>query len=239
MLDSEVHVWLARPEAVTDAACLTRYTAMLDTRERGRYRRFLFENDRRLFLVSHALVRRVLSGYVDVDPSAWRFAGGRHGRPEIAAPRPPVNLRFNLSHTDGLAACVVTLEHACGIDVEKIEDRARMQAVAAKVFAGPEQRDLRRLEGTPAYQPRFFAYWTLREAWYKALGTGLAHADRTVWFELDEGGVTRMCGAGERDGGTGVWQTAVLRPTAAHMLAVAVRGADNVSKRIVCRFVEP
>ena len=239
LLDSEVHVWLARPEAVTDSACLTRYIAMLDTQERGRYRRFLFEKDRHLFLVAHALVRRVLSVYVDEEPSTWRFAGGKHGRPEIAAPRPPVNLRFNLSHTDGLAACVVTLECACGIDVERIDDRPRMRAIATRVFAGPEQRDLRRLEGTAAYQQRFFSYWTLREAWYKALGTGLAHADRSVWFELDDDDVVRMRGAGEREGGAGDWQAAVLRPTAAHMLAIAVRSVDNVSKRVVCRFVEP
>jgi hypothetical protein len=31
----------------------------------------------------------------------------------------------------------------------------------------------------------------------------------------------------------------VLRPTAAHMLAIAVRSVDNISKRVVCRFVEP
>lgn len=237
-LESEVHVWLAAPGAVTDTACLKRYTAMLDTREGARWRRFRFEHDRRLFLVAHALLRRALSCYADVEPSDWRFAHGRYGRPEISAPRLPVRLRFNLSHTDGLAACVVALEDACGIDVERIDRPCRMRAIAAKVFAGPERHDLQALEGGEAYRERFMTYWTLREAWCKAQGTGLAHVDRAVWFEPGRGETVGVHGVSAHAAGGGHWHAMVRKPTAAHLLAVAVH-CSGICKPLVSRFAEP
>ncbi|MGD2113315.1 MAG: 4'-phosphopantetheinyl transferase superfamily protein [Gammaproteobacteria bacterium] len=211
---------------------------MLCAAERERYRRLLFDRDRRLFLVAHALVRRVLSRYAAVDPSAWRFSTGKHGRPEIAAPRLPATLRFNLSHTEGLAACVVTLESACGIDVEKIVERPRMMDIAARVFAGPEQQELHRLTGTPACRERFFAYWTLREAWCKARGTGLAQADRSVWFEPGPDAAVRMHGLAGREATAG-WQAVLLRPATGYMLALALRDTGATGKAVVCRFIEP
>ncbi|MGB5473429.1 MAG: 4'-phosphopantetheinyl transferase superfamily protein [Gammaproteobacteria bacterium] len=232
-LESEVHVWLARPDAVTDAAYLADCIAMLGDDERERYRRFRFEKDRHLFLVAHALVRRVLSCYVDVGPADWHFVSGAHGRPEVAAPPLPVNLRFNLSHTSGLAACVVTLNDACGIDAERLDRRPRMRAIAAKLFAGPEVQDLLDREGSAVYHERFFTYWTLREAWCKALGTGLAHEDRSVWFDLDGCDAVRLHGA------AGQWQFAVQKPTTEHVLAIAVLGTDGIDKAVVSRFLEP
>lgn len=238
-LESEVHVWLARPDADMDEARLAECLNMLGSEERARYRRFRFEQDRHMFLLAHALVRRVLSWYADVDPSDWHFTRGAYGRPEIAALSSPLNLRFNLSHTPGLAACVVTLENACGIDVERLDRRPPMRAIAAKLFAGPEQSDLLAQEGSAAYYERFFTYWTLREAWCKALGTGLAHVDRSVWFELDGHDVVSMHAPAGEETAAGYWHFTVLKPTAAHGLAVAVCGTDGIDKPVVCRFVEP
>jgi 4'-phosphopantetheinyl transferase len=238
-LESEVHVWLARPGVVADSAHQTDCIALLCADEIARYRRFRFAQDRRLYLVSRTLLRRVLSTYADIEPADWRFTRGAYGRPEIAGPASALSLRFNLSHTQGLAACVVTLESDCGIDVERIVGRRMLPEIAAKVFAEPEQRDLCEREGTAGYRERFFTYWTLREAWCKALGTGLAHADRSAWFELDEAGACRIHGHSGQPGAGGYWQTAVMRPTAEHVLALAVHGAEAVDKPVVCRFIEP
>ncbi len=238
-LESEVHVWLARPGAAADSVHQADCIALLCADEIARYRRFRFAQDRRLYLVSRALLRRVLSTYVEIEPVDWRFTRGAYGRPEIAGPASGVNLRFNLSHTQGLAACVVTLESDCGIDVERIVGRRMIPEIAAKVFAEPEQRDLCEREGTAGYRERFFTYWTLREAWCKALGTGLAHADRSAWFELDEAGVCRIHGHSRQQGASGYWQTAVMRPTQEHVLALAIHGTEVVDKPVVCRFIEP
>ena len=103
-LESQVHVWFARPEAATDPARLTCYASMLSAAEKTRHRRFHFDRDRHLFLVSHALVRRVLSSDVDVEPSRWQFSTNDLGRTGIVNQAVPRTLLYNLSQSAVLSA---------------------------------------------------------------------------------------------------------------------------------------
>ena len=96
-----------------------------------------------------------------------------HGRPEILdRPAGVPDLRFNLSHTDGLIACAVTIGREVGVDVEHV-GRRLTHDIAGRFFAPREVADLKSLP--VAEQPRvFFDYWTLKEAYIKARGFGLA-----------------------------------------------------------------
>src|SRR5260221_6388833 len=100
----EVHVWLTRPDQIASNELLWAYERLLSSEETTQRSRFRFESDQHQYLVAHALVRTTLSAYVDIDPSAWRFARNELGRPEVflnqKAPLP-----FNLSRAAGLIAC--------------------------------------------------------------------------------------------------------------------------------------
>ena len=82
------------------------------------------------------------------------------------------DLRFNLSHTDGLIACAVTIGREVGVDVEHIQRRLTHD-VAGRFFAPREVDDLKALP-EDEQQRVFFDYWTLKEAYIKARGFGLA-----------------------------------------------------------------
>lgn len=237
-LEQEVHVWFSMPEAVTDQAQLAYYRSILSPAERERYRRFHFDSDRQLFLLSHALVRRVLSSYVDVDPSVWQFSANEFGRPEISSPDLSQSLRFNLTHTSGLAACVITLDTDCGIDAEKIRARGDQAGIAGKMFAETEQAELKKLEGQ-AFMERFFVYWTLREAYCKALGVGIARSGKDYSFERDSEGHYGIRFLHRSNGQDGHWQFTILRPGTDHMLAVAVRSEGLSARDVVHRFIVP
>jgi len=238
-LESEVHVWFARPEAATDPDRLAYYASILSSEEKTRHQRFHFDRDRHLFLVSHALVRRVLSSYVDVDPSAWQFSSNDFGRPEIINADIPRTLRFNLSHTAGLAACVVTLNADCGIDAERIHARGDQMGIAGKMFAAPELAELKKLQGQ-AFLERFLVYWTLREAYCKALGVGIAHAGRGFCFEAENDGSYGIRFESQSGGGHEMhWRFTITRPGKDHMVAVAVRSADLSGREVVQRFIVP
>lgn len=220
-LAHEAHVWWVCPESVSDPAVLARYAAALSPDETARYQRFRFAKDRHQFLVSHALVRQVLSLYADIPPAAWQFVANPQGRPEIAASLIGLPLRFNLTHTAGLAACVVSLETDCGIDAEMLSLPANPSGIALKMFAANEQRDLASLQGA-AYLSRFFSYWTLREAYCKAIGLGLSAEMDTFAFEVAEPAPIRIrFSAGYEDAGH--WQFTLLHLTPQHMVAVALR----------------
>jgi 4'-phosphopantetheinyl transferase len=235
-LSNEVHVWFADPAAVTDHRQLAACTSFLSSEETERHRRFRFEKDRHQFLVSHALVRKVLSSYVDVFPSTWRFSSNRYGRPEISVPDIDTPLRFNLSHTDGLAACVVTLAADCGVDVERLRMPGNPPGIAEKMFAATERNDLDKLQGR-AFQERFFTYWTLREAYCKSIGLGLSQSMDCFSFERGTDDQFTIRFDASSGNNSRCWQFTILRPTREHIAAVATRSDALTGKRVAQQFL--
>lgn len=169
----EVHVWYLRTTDATEPDIIGRFLELLDAEERRRHGRFLFDEHRHLYLTAHGLVRTTLSRYLDVPPQDWRFAFNNYGRPEIANSLAGPPLRFNLSHTRGMAVCAVSWERDLGVDVEDVERKNLTVAIADRYFSPHEVRDLH--ARPPDQQHRgFFDYWTLKEAYIKARGMGLS-----------------------------------------------------------------
>ena len=160
ILDNEVHIWFCRPETIQDEEKLSAYKSVLSRQEMEQYDRFHFERDKHSYLVSHALLRQALSKYADVSPSEWRFTCNAHGKPELVQDVEFPAINFNLTHTDGLCACVVTLDKACGIDAENIHRKNRLDAVAQRMFA---EEELLMLAESSNIQYQFYDFWTLNE----------------------------------------------------------------------------
>ena len=217
----DVHVWHVVPEIVSDPARLRRSEALMSPDERARHARFVFPADRHVYLVARALVRTTLSQYADVEPQAWTFRTGPHGRPEIAGPAGVPPLRFSLSHTTGLVALAVALQVDVGLDIEGINERASGLDIARHYFAPAEADELEALP--PERQGRaFLEYWTLKEAYIKATGLGLSMPLKSFAFELTDPPAIRF------DAGTGdprEWHFLRLDLSPRHVSALAVRAA--------------
>jgi 4'-phosphopantetheinyl transferase len=224
---NDVHVWLSVPERISDPSLLARYQTLLSDEERARAARFAFAEHRHQFCVAHALVRASLSRYAPVAPEAWRFAAAERGRPEIVAAAPDLPpLRFNLSHAAGLVGCAVALRRDVGVDIEDFTRRVEIEAIARRYFAPVEQLALERA-GAKRRRERFFELWTLKEAYVKARGLGLAPALEKIAFELEPGAPIRLRFGPGFDDDPDAWQLALHRPTERHVLAVAVRRAAD------------
>lgn len=222
LADRAVHVWLVAPEQITDPALLDHYEGLMNAEERARRARFKFARNRHEYLVSRALVRTTLSRYLASPPTAWEFATNPYGRPEISAPIGPRTLRFNLSHTRGLAAVAVCWEHDMGVDVETTERRNATTAIARRFFSRSEVADLEQLP--PDEQRRtFFHYWTLKEAYIKARGMGLAIPLEHFSFKLSAHEPVRISFAAALNDDPSAWQFEQFSPTPQHRLAIALR----------------
>ena len=237
-LQQQLHVWLTVPEDITDATTLAGYHSLLSEEERERQQRFHFEKDRHSFLVSHALVRKVLSRYVDVDPADWVFSAGKFGRPEISGPAGVPPLRFNLTHTEGLSACLVTLEVDCGVDAERVGGRGNLQGIAGKMSAAAELETLAALHGQQYQQP-FFTFWTLREAYCKALGTGLGYSKKDYAFAVADNGQIELSFDSRRDAAGKCWQFTLLRPAEDYLVAVAACSNGMSDKTVIQQYLVP
>ena len=193
--------------------------ATLSDEERARGTRFRFFADRRDFAAAHGLLRSTLSRYGRLPAGAWRFESNSYGKPSIVSAEAG-GLTINLSHTRGLVACVVGRGVDVGIDVEPINAARPHRDIAGRFFSDVERRYLDTC--TPQEFPcRFVELWTLKEAYIKALGTGLN-------CPLDRFSFTFEGDAGIRfDSGTEAshlyWQFALAAPLPGFRLAVAVR----------------
>jgi 4'-phosphopantetheinyl transferase len=84
-------------------------------------------------------------------------------------------LRFNLSHSQGLALFALVLDRNVGVDVEALRTLPNAEQIAERFFSPAERAAFRALPPDQR-QLAFFRCWTQKEAFIKALGEGLSLA---------------------------------------------------------------
>jgi 4'-phosphopantetheinyl transferase len=151
---------------------------MLGPDEVERANRFYFPTDREHFVVAHGMTRAILGSYLKVMPNELRFHYGSFGKPVLEHCINTDDLRFNLSHSVGLALLAVTREREIGIDLEYQRPGIASEGIAERFFSPAEVKSLR---GLPKgmQTDSFFRCWTRKEAYIKAIGEGLS-------FPLDQ-----------------------------------------------------
>ncbi|WP_105968934.1 4'-phosphopantetheinyl transferase family protein [Streptomyces geranii] len=217
------HLWLL-PDSAADAfIARTGGPALLDPAERARCERVLAPRERRRRLAARLLARHALSSRTGRPLNSWRFHTTSDGRPE---PEPSTDhrLRFNLSHTDGLTACVVTDGgRTCGVDAERSPAGADAVAHLPRFFADRERTELATVPD--ADRPgHIAAYWVLKEAYLKALGTGLRRDLSTIAFTGLTGGHIRLYDTDQPQPADDRWQFDLIHPSPGHVVAVAAEG---------------
>jgi 4'-phosphopantetheinyl transferase len=165
-----LYLWYAYPEDLLSESAAEACAELLSEDERARWQKYKFEPHRREYLTTRALVRTALSQYHPLAPEAWCFKSNAHGRP---AAYPACGLLFNLSNSPGLVVCLISMGVEVGVDAEPYNRAEKIVEVAAEVFSPSELAQLQALRGRERLD-RAMSLWTLKEAYIKARGTGLA-----------------------------------------------------------------
>src|SRR5438477_11927224 len=79
--DGDVEIVVARPDVGSDAVSAS--ATLLSDRERERARRFVFDPDRRRFIVARALLRQLLAARLGVRPESVALALGARRKPAL------------------------------------------------------------------------------------------------------------------------------------------------------------
>lgn len=221
---NEVHLWLANPSEFENSPSLQRLSACLSREETARMMRYYFQKNRTEYLVGRAGIRHVLSTLTGVEPGTWKFQDGQWGRPELPAESPFSGFRFNLSHTDNLLALAFARDRDVGVDVEFTGREGQTVKIADRYFSLTEIEELHSLPEDQQVS-RFYDYWTLKEAYIKARGMGLAIPLRKFSFVFlaNELKFLRVDSDLGDDGAT--WQLHLSSPSPVHRLAMCVRNA--------------
>lgn len=233
--EGRLDLWYVYAEAATKARMLDVYRQWLPPDEVTRAERFRVEKDRTLALVSRALVRTALSHYSGGDPLAWRFRLNPYGKPSIAEPvanrmgaeKITVPLRFNVSHTKGMAVCAVVAAEGLetddvGVDVEDLRRRRVKRELARRFFASAEVEALEKLS-EDRWPEAFLEFWTLKEAYIKARGMGLAIPLADFAFTLSADRPPAIRFAKDHGQDPEDWQFAQIRLAHRYQIATALR----------------
>lgn len=168
---NEVHVWRASlDESPPQVECFRRNLA---PDEQKRADRFYFQRDRRRFITAHGVLRDILGRYLNMAPRYLSFLYSSHGKPALAWESGGNAIRFNMSHSRGVALYAVTRDREVGIDLEFIRRDLGADQIAERFFSRRETATLRALP-TPLREYAFFLCWTRKEAYIKARGDGLS-----------------------------------------------------------------
>jgi 4'-phosphopantetheinyl transferase len=208
---------IAQPEALAAARLL------LSPDEQERAARFKFEHLREGFTLARAALRVLLAQNLNAPPAELAFTYGARGKPELAGAASA--LRFNLSHSGGMAVYALTGGGEVGVDVERVRPVHDMEDIARRFFNAGEVADLLTVE--PALrETAFFTCWTRKEAFIKATGEGLGHPLDSFRVSFLPGEACRFLEiAGSA--GAGEWALHSLALPAGYVGALAFRGAER------------
>jgi 4'-phosphopantetheinyl transferase len=227
VVSTAVHLWLAAtvptgrwPVAADDTD--------LDDHERATAGRFVTDHDRLRYLAAHRFLRQVLAWHTALDPARLQLLRTRRGRPTLDLRRIPYRptggrLDFNLSHTRDTVVVGVVAGRRIGVDVEQLGGPGPGPTTLAEVAAGYTARERSWLAALARDQRHRGALrlWTLKEAYAKARGLGLALPFDSFGFGFDQRGRLRTWYP-PADDVAARWRFLELEPEAGLLLAVAV-----------------
>ena len=105
---------------------------------------------------------------MQIDPQKVEFEYSDRGKPFLKQKQ----LQFNVSHTEDTALYAFTPQQVIGIDLEYLGKETEYKQIAQRFFT-PAEAELINNATPPDCQRLFFHLWTVKEAYLKAIGSGL------------------------------------------------------------------
>lgn len=208
------HVWIIRlDEELADHR-------LLDEAELQRASRFRFPLHRRRFVAGRAALRRLLGWWLGMPPREVELDYGERGKPFVSS---DAVHQFNVSHSHDLAAIALSYGTPVGVDIERVRVLSDLDAISLTVF---NERELAQLKPTqdPIQLRDFFLGWTRKEAYLKAVGTGLSAKLYAVTVDVGEHSPRLLSIEGPNE--TARWSLLNLFPRADFVGALAVRSPE-------------
>jgi len=168
-MSQDLQLYQARLD-ISQTEC-DRLWQILSEDERSRADRFKREYLKRNFIAARGNLREILASRLGCEPRAIQFGYSDRGKPYIQNFN---GLHFNLSHSHGLAIYALCSDNEIGIDLEFINFQCDVDSIAERYFLPSEQKVISNLCDRDKYLA-FYQAWTLKEAYGKATGEGIAN----------------------------------------------------------------
>ena len=211
-----VQIWLASVDEVETGLA----RGFLSPEELARAEGMGSPEPRRRFLARRWMARAVLGNATGSDPGQLVLerrcerCGGLHPASPLAGESGDV--WWSASSSGDLAALAVS-PWRVGLDVELRRERRHWEGIARRRYSEDEQRAI------AGSADRFLEFWTLKEAYLKALGVGLAGG----LDSLECTGLSRSLGDWMESEAHPGWRFRQLQPRPGFVAALAIEGSPE------------
>ena len=223
-----LHIWSVCKNAHEDR--LATYWDLLDATEKSRALKYRFQKDRSCFIIARGVLRLLIGNYLESAPDQIEFQFGYNGKPFVLNNRA---LQFNISHSGDTILLGFIQEHTIGIDVEYTKRKVDVKKIAKLFFSEEEVISLFALDQTYHTQA-FYNCWTRKEAFIKAMGSGLAFPLDQFVVSLDSTKEATLIDTKWDKKEKEKWMLHAIEPSKDYIGAVSVKG--NVSGITSCRY---
>ncbi len=218
---SQLHVWSVCKSDHENR--LQEYWDILNEAEKERALTFRFLKDRYCFIIARGVLRNLLGAYIQMAPDQVKFQFGHNGKPYV---HHPSQIKFNISHSGDTILLGFVQKHSIGIDVEYTKRKVDVKKIAELFFAEEEVTSLFRLD--QAYHTQaFYNCWTRKEAFIKAVGSGLSFPLDQFVVSLDSTKEATLIDTKWDKKEKDKWMLNTIEPGKDYIGAVSVKG--NVS----------
>ncbi len=130
-------------------------------------------NDKKRSVAGEMIARKLIAEHCTITPESMVFSTGPYGKPEVKN----INISFNISHSEEFVICCISTNQI-GIDIEKI--KPLNINILNKVCTYEDLEYIYDEKVTSCKFPlstkelkRFYEIWTVKEAYFKCIGTGI------------------------------------------------------------------
>lgn len=217
LAEGAVHVWCAGLRPAAEQMAVLQNT--LSPSEKQRASSFRFWRHRRRFMAARGILRVLLGQYLDTLPLEIDISYSDYNKPQL----PTKTIEFNISHSEEFGLFAFCLGAEIGVDLERIRPINDAEGIASRFFSEGEYQRLQELP-LDKRNEAFFACWTLKEAFIKAVGEGLSYGlgEFDVSFVPDQAaGLNSIHGREEE---AKQWSLYSLVPVTGYSAALGVKG---------------
>jgi len=204
----ETHLWridLKKHEEDVDI-----YRDFLSSQELKRAERFKHRQGERNFTITRGVLRWLLSQYTGILINRIKLRFSEHGKPFLPS------VHFNIAHSSDYALLAFSRQNPVGVDVELVKDKRDFMRIAKHYFNPAELEEIESFQSADIARQCFFAIWTRKEAYIKALGTGLFSELGSFGIPL---GSTHVTGKGDGY----IWQIHTFTPARNYFGSICIR----------------
>lgn len=163
---SELHIW---QYAINEQDYQSeKENPILSLEETEKYKKFIHEKDIIKYVCNHRFLRQVLASYLNIDPKEIKFSYTKLGKPFIKNS----NLFFSLSHRNKYGLLAISKDAEVGVDIEYMKDLQDVVTFSNYSFSEEEKAMI--FANEKINTETLFTFWTFKEAYIKATGTGLS-----------------------------------------------------------------